>query len=169
MLTLTDRTADGTQIIYDADGRVVSKIRLSNIDIEIAPTTIGGVAVMQSHFVSAGGVISSNYMTYDAAGRQITMTDVNGQTTRFEYDAAGNKTAVIDPLGNRTTMDYDAAGHNIAIHDPLGNETDFLYDADGRLSKTVYPNGASASQTYTAAGQPDTKTDPLGQCQQGAI
>ena len=118
--------------------------------------------VLSSSFVSAGGVISSNYVAYDADGRQIAVTDVNGQTTRFEYDAAGHKTAVIDPLGNRTTMDYDAAGNNIAIHDPLGNETDFLYDALGRLSKTVYPNGASASQTYTATGQPDTTTDPLG-------
>ena len=61
------------------------------------------------HFVSASGVISSNYVAYDADGRQIAVTDFNGQTTHYEYDAAGNKTAVVDPLGNRTTMDYDAA------------------------------------------------------------
>ena len=159
---LDGENADGTQIIYDADGRVVSTIRLSNVVIAVSSSTVDGVPVLSSSFVSAGGVISSNYVAYDADGRQIAVTDVAGQTTHFEYDAAGNKTAVIDPLGNRTTMDYDAAGHNIAIHDPLGNETDFLYDADGRLTKTVYPNGASASQTYTAAGQTDTKTDPLG-------
>ncbi len=159
---LDGKNADGTEIIYDADGRTVSTIRLSNVVIAVSSSTIDGVSVLSSHFVSAGGVISSNYVAYDADGRQIAVTAVNGQTTRFEYDAAGHKTAIVDPLGNRTTMDYDAAGNNIAIHDPLGNETDFLYDALGRLSKTVYPNGASASKTYTAAGQPNTTTDPLG-------
>ena len=154
--------ADGTQIIHDADGNIISTIRMSNVDIELSPTTINGVTVMQSHFVSAGGILSSNATAYDADNRPIAVTDADGNTTQFQYDAVGNKIAVIDPLGNRTTMDYDAAGHNTAIHDPVGNETDFLYDADGRLTKTVYPNGATASKTYTAAGQPNATTDPLG-------
>ncbi|HTJ01007.1 MAG TPA: PKD domain-containing protein [Dongiaceae bacterium] len=159
---LDGQNANGTQIIYDAAGRMVSTIRLSNVVVAVSSTTIGGVPILASYFASAGGVISSNYMAYDAASRLIAVTDTAGQTTRFEYDAAGRKTAVIDPLGHRTTMDYDAAGHNIAIHDPLGNETDFLYDANGRLSRTIYPNGAAVAKTYTATGQPDTKTDPLG-------
>ena len=159
---LDGKNADGTQLIYDAAGHLLSTIRLSNVVVAVSPTTVGGVPVLQSHFVSAGGVISSNFVTYDAAGRQIAVTDAAGQTTRFEYDAADHKTAVIDPLGNRTTMDYDAAGRNTAIRDPLGNETDFLYDADGRVTKTVLPNGAAISKTYTATGQPDTQTDALG-------
>ena len=159
---LDGQNADGTQIIYDADGRVVSTIRLSNVVIAVSSSAVDGVPVLSSSFVGAGGVISSNYVAYDADSRPIAVTDVNGQTTQFEYDAAGHKTAVIDPLGNQTTMDYDAAGHNIAIHDPLGHETDFLYDALGRLTKTVYPNGTSSSKTYTATGQPNTQTDPLG-------
>ncbi len=159
---LDGQTADGTQLVYDADGRLVSTIRLSNVVVAVSSTTAGSATVLQSSFVSAGGVISSNYTAYDAVGRPVAVTDTAGQTTGYEYDAVGNKTAIIDPLGNRTTMTYDAAGHNTAIRDPLGNETHFLYDADGHLIKTVFQNGATASATYTATGQPDTKTDPLG-------
>ncbi len=153
---------NGTETIYDADSRVVSTVRLSNVVVQVSSSMSGGIPALESSLAASGGVISSNYVVYDADGRKIAVTGTDGQTTRYVYDAIGNNTAVIDPLGNQTTYRYNGVRQMTAVIDPEGNETDFLYDAAGRKTQTVYPNGSSSRQMYLPNGQPSTQTDPLG-------
>jgi len=72
---------------------------------------------------------------YDTAGRQITVTDANGNTTLTHY------------LGNRRDYVVDARG-TIGGVDPNDYKTSFEYDALGRLIKTTYPATTQNPVTY---------------------
>jgi fibro-slime domain-containing protein/RHS repeat-associated protein len=82
---------------------------------------------------------------YDNAGRQITVTDANGNTTLTHY------------LGNRRDYVVDARG-TIGGVDPNDYKTSFEYDALGRIIKTTHPptefegSGGVAQNTYSHVG-----------------
>ena len=96
---LDGKVADGTEIIYDADG---------TLGVNHPAFQCCGCGILFDGWRSAGPLVFvclrrrcdflelCGLRALDCA--QIAVTDVNGQTTRFEYDAAGYKTAVIDPL-----------------------------------------------------------------------
>ncbi|MGC3996531.1 MAG: hypothetical protein QM767_02945 [Anaeromyxobacter sp.] len=49
-------------------------------------------------------------MTYDAAGRKLSQTNGDGETTRYVYDLRGNIVETIQPMGQSTVSAWDAAG-----------------------------------------------------------
>lgn len=112
---------------------------------------------------------------YDAAGRLISATDLDGQVTRIERDGAGNPTAVVGPYGHRTTLklgadgllaestnpagettkfEYGAGALLTQLTDPRGNLHTFRHDAEGRLLEDVSPDGkkTTLSRTETPTG-----------------
>jgi RHS repeat-associated protein len=154
--------ASGTQSIYDAVGRQIASLRLSNVVVEVAVTTNLGVALGRSYFVSAGGIISSNASIYDAAGRVVTTINSEGRATHYEYDAAGQNTAIVDALGNRTEFEYDDAGRKTLVRDALQQEVRYFNDALGKRVRTIFPDGTSTWTTYDNSGQLSSQTDAAG-------
>lgn len=132
-------TADGTEetvtrnTTYDANGRLVS-------------VRIGEASLQRSN---------------DALGRQVSSTDLGGQTTHSHFDSRGQ---LIRRIFAGTTSEqwiYDAEGRAIQRTDRAGRSTHFEYDAAGRLLKTMFADGAEERRAYDAAGQLLTLTDSL--------
>lgn len=81
-------------------------------------------------------LLRSRYTTthaYDAAGRELSVTDALGGVTRNAYDAAGNLVKITDPNNNVAFRYYDAAGRLRYQIDPLGYVTQLRYDALGNV------------------------------------
>jgi RHS repeat-associated protein len=108
--------------------------------------------------------------TYDSAGRQSTVTDVNGGTTTTTYTPAGRVYQVTAPLGGVTgdvgggitTTVYDAAGRVSQVTDAAGGITTTTYTPQGWVASTTSPGGLLTSYTYDASGRQATVTAPDG-------
>ncbi len=149
----------GTHTIYDADGRVIEKDIVADLDIDLTTTAAGN---SYSTFVSAGPVLSSTTTTYDAVGRVVQTRDAAGAITQYTYNLDGQVTSLVDGLGDRATNEYDADGRLTQTTDALGNTTSYEYDPDGRLIKTTYADGTTAITAYNANGQVIASTDQDG-------
>lgn len=127
--------------------------------------------------------------TYSTAGDLASVTDRDGNVTKFQYDPARAHyiSRVIDPLGRsavRTAYDaqgrlvktIDANGSTVTInYDPahsletitnaLGFATTYEYDAQGNVVRKIDALGGITQNTFDASGNPLTTTDPLGNTQ----
>ncbi|WP_434046546.1 MULTISPECIES: DNRLRE domain-containing protein [Sorangium] len=123
---------------------------------------------------------------YDAAGRAITITDVDQQVTTIERDADGDPTAIIAPTLQSTSLTLDAEGYlwkvtNPAnetttllyypnsglpqsLEDPLGRLHEFEFDTEGRLIRDEDPAGGykQLTRTETPNGHRVTITTAMG-------
>src|SRR5205085_2880546 len=102
---------------------------------------------------------------YNEIGQQISQTDANNHTTRFEYDQLGRRVKRILPGSQFETYSYDNGGNLSNTTDFNGKATTFTYDTMRRLlSKTpdASLNQPTVSFTYNATGQRATMTDTSG-------
>lgn len=91
---------------------------------------------------------------YDAAGREVSVTDPLGGITRNAYDAAGNLVKITDPRNNVAFRYYDAAGRLRFQVDPLGYVTELRYDALGNVvDEFSYANALTGSYDETTTLQ----------------
>ena len=75
---------------------------------------------------------------YDAAGRLLTITDANGNSTHTTYDYLGRKIEVSDPDMHLWRFVYDANGNIVRQTDAKNQVTYFQYDALNRLRQKDY-------------------------------
>ena len=87
--------------------------------------------------------------TYDALGNLLTATR-GGATTTLTYDKAGRKLTMADPdMGNWSYV-YDALGNMTRQTDARACATNLAYDALNRLTGKTYSNcPTTAAVTYT--------------------
>ena len=110
--------------------------------------------------------------TYDALGRQSSMTDATGVTTKT-YDAASRVTSLSAPqgavsyaynnAGQRSSMTlpgsrtvsygYDAGGRLASLTDWAAGITSFAYNTNDWRTAINHANAVTSSFTYDAAGQ----------------
>ncbi|MFE9421729.1 RHS repeat-associated core domain-containing protein [Kitasatospora sp. NPDC006697] len=115
-------------------------------------------------------------MSYDAAGRQVGMTDASGASTwnydvfgellthtngsgaatGYGYDPNGNRTSITYPgvAGQTVIQSFDAADNLASVTDSSSRKTVFGYTPDGQWSSTTYPNGTSTTTTFDDTDQP---------------
>lgn len=95
-------------------------------------------------------------ITYDAIGRQTSITDPDAGTVSYEYDALDRITKQTDARGNVTTNTYNAAG--LLTKTVCGDiTTTYYYDNRDRLSKESTGN-QSVSYTYDNLNRTTKKT-----------
>ena len=117
---------------------------------------------------------------YDRMGRQIAMTDANGNLSTSDYDSAGQLVAERHADGGVVRHFYDAFGNVVRTIDPNGHASDIVYDKLGRQIATIAApvevvgfdaNGALAdtglqsiveTTRYDEAGRIVARTDGLG-------
>ncbi|WP_454056445.1 LysM peptidoglycan-binding domain-containing protein [Cupriavidus sp. Marseille-Q8015] len=87
--------------------------------------------------------------TYDALGREVSVTDANGHVNGKTYDAAGNVTAELHADGGAVNYRYDAFGAKILMVDAMGKATRYGYDGANRLVTVAH---ALVEVTYIGAG-----------------
>ncbi|MFY9941728.1 MAG: hypothetical protein WAK57_06105, partial [Desulfobacterales bacterium] len=89
-------------------------------------------------------------MAYDVLGNMISLTDPEGNTSRFTHDPMGNVLSREDSRGKVWRYDYNAAGQVTTIIDPLNQETRFEYDPAGNRVKMVDPESIENAFAYDA-------------------
>lgn len=72
-------------------------------------------------------------------------------TTRT-FDAAGRELTIVDPVGGTTRKTYDARGNVVKLTDARGSSGYFYYDADGRERFHIDPRGFVTELRYDALG-----------------
>ena len=75
------------------------------------------------------------YPFYDALGNVTSMTDGEGNTTRYAYTLSGQLAKVTDALGNETEYQYDVCDRLIEIRQ---------YGAEGSLKENTEGSGMDA-------------------------
>lgn len=153
---ITDRRGNVTTIIYDADGRVITRRLPDGSEHHYAYDSIDNLL---SETDPDG---STRSYTYDAAGNRTSSTDELGHTTSSTFDAAGRVTSTTDALGHTSTFTYDARGNLIRSADPLGNAQTSTYDARGNVLARTDANGNTTTSTYDALGNETSITDARG-------
>ena len=96
--------------------------------------------------------------SYDPFDRLTDVTDAFTKTIKYVYDANGNRTALTDPDNKVTRYSYDAL-NRVASVTNTGGITTYDYDRSSLLTKTTYPNGTSAINTYDRAKRTQTVTN----------
>lgn len=77
---------------------------------------------------------------YDAAGRVLAATDVNGVNISYTYNARGFLTRYIH--GDEVSwFSYDLIGQRVRFDGPFGEVTKYVYDASHRLIDVLYTPG----------------------------
>ncbi|MEU1390933.1 MULTISPECIES: RHS repeat-associated core domain-containing protein [unclassified Nonomuraea] len=119
--------------------------------------------------------------TYDADGLLLTETsaDLTGgdaaRTTTYTYDANGRQETVTDPEGAVTRSRYDGKGQKTTSTDPRGATLAYTYTPRGELATTVLKGWTGSpldpqpatdvvmeSIAYDPAGRIASKTDAMG-------
>ena len=88
---------------------------------------------------------------YDADGRLVSVTDLDGNVTSIERDDEGNPTRIIAPGGEQTQVDT-IDGYASTFIGPNGEETDLSYAAGGLLARVVDAAGVEHTFAYDANG-----------------
>jgi RHS repeat-associated protein len=75
---------------------------------------------------------------YDAANRLVTLTDGNGNTTRWQRDLLGRVIGKHTPDNVKTLYAYDSAGRQVKRTDALGQEQHLAYGKDNNIIRVHY-------------------------------
>ena len=86
----------------------------------------------------AGGQLSQTTYTYDAHGRQRTVTDARNGTTTYSYDDGDRVASVTTPV--------PGTGGS-------GQTTSYTYDHARRITRSTLPDGAGVTNVYSLRGE----------------
>jgi YD repeat-containing protein len=100
--------------------------------------------------------------TYDAEGRLVSVTDVDGDVTRIERDAEGQPTEFVSPDGQRTALTLDAGGYIASVANPAGDTHRMTYSSEGLITAFTDPNGNSNTFEYDGGGRLIRDIDAIG-------
>ena len=151
----TDQTSKDRIAVYtyDAHGHV-----LAFTDDNILVTTYTYTAAGDPASISKGGLTTS--FTYDAIGRETSVTSPDGQVTAYTYDPLGRVTSVTLPkpapsssLNFVTTYSYDNYDSTTGLlftnaTDPNGRVTKSGYDVLGHQVQAIDAAGNVTAFTY---------------------
>ncbi|MBN1641209.1 MAG: RHS repeat protein [Anaerolineae bacterium] len=178
MVEVTDPLGHTTRYTYSPDCHDL----LSVTDARGHTWTVTYNADFQVQQIDAccGGVS----FAYDRGARQTTVTDANGDATRYTYDHKQRVIARQDALGHVQTRTWDDSYALIGGTDANGHTTSYTYDGRGNLltrtdalgytiSKVWHPqwnviaqltdaNGNVALYDYDAHGNLVQHVDPMG-------
>lgn len=97
---------------------------------------------------------------YGSNKKLISLTDRNGNETRYEYDSAERLTKLTDPVGLETTLSYSPGV--VEINDPASRKTRLNLDGNGNLIRVTDPDGSTRQWRYDSEHRMTGETDPLG-------
>jgi len=134
-----------------------------------------GNGVTQSYSYNAGNLVTQVgaakgttsltrfQYTYDLAGRQISIAELDGDNTFYNYDAKGQLTSDIRTSGTTVQSHskiytYDPRGNRLTLANN-GTTTSYTYNAVNHLQNSI-TSGTATAYTYDANG--NTLTDKVG-------
>jgi YD repeat-containing protein len=115
---------------------------------------------VRTNFVSEGVVQKQRW---DEAGRLVSQTNGNNETTKYGYDTRGNLIWTTQPMGQTTYAGYNALNRKVIEMDANGALATWTYDYFGKLTAHRDIGGALYSYTYDSLAQLKTQTNTRGQ------
>jgi RHS repeat-associated protein len=147
-LVITDTTAtvvraDGRQDIFTKSGTTftVDPDVTSRLTAVLSGTTITAYKLTTDADVTE---------TYSAAGRLLSITTRNGQTTTLTY-SGNNLVSVTGPFGHVMRFTYTSGGQVAMVTGPDGRVYTYGYDSSLNLISVTYPDGAVRRYVYEIA------------------
>jgi len=171
-VTTKDRAGRITSNYYDPMGRVVliaypdGSSQTTTYDAAGRVRFISQVPIPPGPFIPGPTPIVTARYTYDAAGRQLTVTNAHDQGRRFAYDANGNLTNVIDELGRSTGYVVDGLARQIKIIFPDSTSESYGYDGLGRKVAVTNQAGVITRFGFDSLGRLVAATNAFGTAQQ---
>ena len=99
---------------------------------------------------------------FDAAGRTLSSSDADGNTTTYGFDAYGDNTSVTDASGNVTNNCYYWQTSTCASGEPSAGGAASMLRSTTRPDTSADPSGEETKYTYYPGGAADETTNPAG-------
>ncbi|WP_082697758.1 DUF6531 domain-containing protein [Novosphingobium fuchskuhlense] len=173
VVSATDPSLNVTYNYYDLMGRVTSNRDAEDYVTKTSYNSFGEVAsvtryaarTISTDKTSAPAVTTSSsdattYSYFDLMGRVLWTRDAENYVTGTTYTCFGAVWTVTRYANTVTTAATLVPNPTLSANSDA--KTTFEYDRLGRLKKTTDAEGKYESQTYTAFGGIDTKTNKLG-------
>lgn len=100
--------------------------------------------------------------TFDAAGKLMSISDLNGNVNTLTYDSQDRVSQIADGRGRSLTLVYGTNGLLQTVTDHTGRDVTYTYDAQNRLVTVTDVKDEDWSYTYNSAGLVETMTRPRG-------
>jgi RHS repeat-associated protein len=99
---------------------------------------------------------------FDSAGKLLSMTDRNGNTTTLTYGATGFLSSVTDPFGRVLTVNTNTNGQVTSISDSLGTIATYTYGVGSELLSVTYADNSAFNFSYDGGLRLTSVTDAMG-------
>lgn len=149
-VTVTEE--NGSEVVFTPNGSG-GYTAASNVLADLTVPAGGGLRLVRRQGRAA--------FLFDTAGRLVSVSDRNGETTTLAYDGTEHLATVTDPAGRAVTVTWTGT-HVTGLQDVAGRTVGYSYSAAGDLTGTVSVTGKSTSYTYDGAHRLLTVTDPRG-------
>jgi RHS repeat-associated protein len=125
-----------------------------------ATSTVTDLVTGEVLSTTSPGDLTTSY-TYDALGRQLTMTVPGGQTTKTVYNSP-TQTTVTAPSGLVTQTTTDVTGRTVKVTDNVSGEKLVADPAARTVQTDQYSTDGTQVTTTTPSGTATITFDPLG-------
>ncbi len=161
-VVVTNALHEVTQSVFDQFDQLVATIYADHVPLtheRIEYRAYDEFGRITNHW---GAATYNVIYGYDLAGNQDSLTDGNGNTTRWEYDGRNRKVRKI--LADNTTYEYgyDANGNQVRRRDASQRTTKYAFNAYNLMIYIDYPNDPDVSFDYDAAGRRIMMVDGTG-------
>lgn len=150
LISLVDTKGNTNQWTYGLLGHRLSKTYADSTQDRYAYDAVGNLA----YFTNAASEVQT--LTYDGRNRPTLKSwSTNGDTEAMTYDSAGRLLTLTNSISVLTNA-YDDANQLIAEGQLLASQSarvvSYTYNADGKRLSLTYPGGNALTNTYNARG-----------------
>jgi RHS repeat-associated protein len=156
---ITDPLGFLTTITYTPTGKQSGTYKTAGSLLETSALTYDAADRLQSR---ADGMNDLTTFSYDGVGNVTAVKDANNNTISYVYDSRNRVTTVTDALGHSTVIGFDGSGNQQTVTDPLGHTATVLFDALDRATTLISAISGTTTIVFDAAGREISLTDPVG-------
>jgi len=165
LISLTNGEAETTRYQYDPLGNETAMIAADGIVTRYEYDPLYRLVAVIENQNEVGEGTDVNVATsygYDAVGNLLTITDAEGQVTRFTYDGLNRLVQEVNALGKQWDYGYDAVGNRTARVDGNRQRTTYQYYPDDMLQQVTYHDGSTVAYQYDESNNRTVMVDHLG-------
>ncbi len=148
LVKVTNVDGDSLEYSYDKNGYLAEASDF-NGDVYIRNEYDETGRVLKQTFINAN-VETKMSFSYDDVNRVNTFINQYGKTYKYYYDK-NRKILGVEESDGTTSNSHNTFATN-SLTDSEGNKTEYEFDSQDNISKAIYANGNSVSNTYTNDG-----------------